>query len=142
MVKSVNTRQRPAKQGTKICNKAHKTLLHLPVRRKAGTVSTWGKLLHLLDQCGPTGGTWTTSGLKQLVTRSAKLHVNLLLVITSSSIFCTSKDIKKAILILSTALCTSVTHAIDFVFSASAKTKSGLSFNNLLMTQCKKTCSI
>jgi hypothetical protein len=47
-----------------------------------------------VNQRGPTGGPRGTSGPRQLVTRPAKLFLNLFLVTTSSFIFFTPKDLK------------------------------------------------
>jgi hypothetical protein len=67
----------------------------------------------VLEQCDPTGGPWATTGPRPLVARPAKLFVNLLLVTTSSFIFFAPKDVKKSVILISSAaLHASATHAI------------------------------
>jgi hypothetical protein len=46
-------------------------------------------------KCSPTGGPQATSGPRPLVTRLAKLFVNLLQITTSSFILFTAKDMRK-----------------------------------------------
>jgi hypothetical protein len=79
-------------------------------------LSSDGRLrTHKVEQGGQTDDPQATSGPRPLVTRPAKLFVNLLLVTISSFVFFTPKDVKKiVILISSAALRTSATHATDF----------------------------
>jgi hypothetical protein len=67
-----------------------------------------------ISQRDPTGVPRATSGPRPLVTRPAQLFVNLLLLATSSFIFFTPKDLKKVVILISSAaLRTAATHVTD-----------------------------